>query len=100
MTDNNQILDKLDRLTDKLNDLVVAMAQKETNDQHIDNKLTKVETEQSALELRVCDLEKVAAGDAARLEIQKWIWRAAITVATTAVVGGLIWAITQAKVIS
>mgnify|MGYP005994234589 CR=1 FL=1 len=93
MTDNNQILDKLDRLTDKLNDLVVAMAQKETNDQHIDNKLTKVESEH-------IDLEKIAAGDAARLEIQKWIWRAVITVTTTAVVGAIIWAVTQAKVVS
>ena len=92
-----RVLSKMDDLTERVGDLVKTIAVKEERDHHLDAKLNKAETEITKLKEWRTDVDKVIAGDAARLDIQKMFWRSAIGFAVVTIGAGIVWAIVKMK---
>ncbi len=99
-----RILEKMDEqsketreLTKKVSELVTTIAVKEERDHHLDAKVTNAESEITKLKEWRTDVDKVIAGDAARLDIQKMFWRSAIGFAVVTIGAGIVWAIVKMK---
>lgn len=114
MTDiNDEVIKRLDRqdsamqrqneafmkLTGSINELSQVLARKEVSDHHVEQQLTDHGRRLNDHSDRLRDLEKIEAGNEARLEIQKWIWRSIIGLSVTAVGGAVIWAVAQSGVV-
>ena len=92
-----RILEKMENLTERVGDLVTTIAVKEEKDRHLEQEVMELSSKQINTENRVLDLEKIAAGDAARLDIQKMFWRSAIGFAVVTIGAGIVWAIVKMK---
>lgn len=95
--DIEKVLTKIDKLTDAVSGLITTIAVKEEKDRHLEQEVMELGAKHVNIENRVGDLEKVAAGDAARLDIQKMFWRSAITFVVITVGGAVVWAVVQMK---
>ena len=106
---NDEVIKRLDRqdtamqrqneafmqLTGSINELSQVLARKEVSDHHVEQQLTDHGRRLNDCSERVRALEKIEAGNEARLEIQRWVWRSVIGLAVTAVGGSIIWVIAQ-----
>lgn len=103
MTDvNDEIIKRLDRqdetlkdLTKSINEFAQIVARKEVQDEHFSKQIEDLTNRANNHAKRLQELEKVAAGDAARQKIQDWVWRAVIGLVVTAAGGGIVWAVAQ-----
>ncbi len=97
MTEIERVLAKIDNLTDAVSGLVTAIAVKEEKDRHLEQEVMELGAKHVNIENRVGDLEKVAAGNNAILDIQKMFWKSAIGFVVVTIGAGVVWAIVQMK---